>query len=594
MHIDYRYTLTETLATTGYFACEPPEELNLEAALDELERTPLDTFLHQHCLRSLVKESQEQLSQRVARAYDAATDSFTRPALASLLCECALLAPSLAPAMATLPANAAARLWPHSPLVYLRASLLPDHHSAAWWSNTFRENICEHHTLPHSATWEQPALYDKDQLHAVIKHMESHANALEDCHAALAGKAWEADSPIPPQEVALNALDALMEAGVLTGQEMRHESSLSPVALLRTWEVNIALANGRHSHTLRGETRAWGRGLSLAQARASCAMEIVERASTYVDIETVDGISRVGNRATDMPLVRATYAELQAQGRPALDPATLPLEAPLAPPNATQNAPQDIAEAPIHWVTAHDPQGNAVLVPAQAVFLFCNLDEPDLFLAGGSTGLASGTSLEQAKVAALCEIMERDAEATTPFHRRQCFTLRSRDARLQSLLDDYAARGIVVQFQALTTEFGLPVYQCFVTGRDGQVARATAGKLSGPAAAMAALTETPWPYVYVQPAPFGTPSGLGLAGLPTRYLEDLPDYSLPSHAANLRLLETMLAAHGKTLLYVELTRADLGIPVVRAIIPGLELTAEWDTFSRPSIRLFARALMMEQ
>ena len=236
--------------------------------------------------------------------------------------------------------------------------------------------------------------------------------------------------------------------------------------------------------------------------------------------------------------------------------------------------------------------GAEVLVPAQAVFLFCNLDEPDLFLAGGSTGLASGNSLDEAKVAALTEILERDAEATTPFSRARCFTLRSRDPRIQSLLEDYAARGIRVQFQDITTELGLPVYQCFVTAHDGSVARATGANLNGARAALAALTETPWPYVWAQPAPFGKASGPGLAGLPERVLEDLPDYSLPSAEANRRLLECVLAGHGRSPLYVELTRADLDLPVVRALIPGLELNAEWDRFSRPSLRLFARYAAM--
>ncbi|MFR8275497.1 MAG: hypothetical protein ACLU98_03840 [Desulfovibrio fairfieldensis] len=31
--IDYTYTHAETLATTGYFSCEPPSSLSLEAAL---------------------------------------------------------------------------------------------------------------------------------------------------------------------------------------------------------------------------------------------------------------------------------------------------------------------------------------------------------------------------------------------------------------------------------------------------------------------------------------------------------------------------------------------------------------------------------
>lgn len=72
--------------------------------------------------------------------------------------------------------------------------------------------------------------------------------------------------------------------------------------------------------------------------------------------------------------------------------------------------------------------------------------------------------MDEAAVAALTEIAERDAEATTPYSRTRCFMLRSRDQLIQSLLDDYAACGIRVQFQDLTTELGLPVYQCFVTG----------------------------------------------------------------------------------------------------------------------------------
>ena len=41
---------------------------------------------------------------------------------------------------------------------------------------------------------------------------------------------------------------------------------------------------------------------------------------------------------------------------------------------------------PLYWLEARDPEGKTVLVPAQAVFLFCNLDEQSLFLAGGSAG----------------------------------------------------------------------------------------------------------------------------------------------------------------------------------------------------------------
>ncbi|MBO4301484.1 MAG: YcaO-like family protein, partial [Desulfovibrio sp.] len=320
---------------------------------------------------------------------------------------------------------------------------------------------------------------------------------------------------------------------------------------------------------------AYGRGLSLAAARASYAMEIVERASAYVSVGHGEShASGVLDRKHSLPLRRARRSELLTNGHMVLDPNLLPLEAPYN-------------DEILHWLPAADPAGEVVFVPAQAVCLFCNLDEPSLFLAGGSTGLASGNTIDEAAVSALTEIVERDAEATTPFARTQCFTLASRDRRIQSLLDDYAHCGIRVQFQDLTSEVGVPVYKCFVMGQGGRVARATAASLSGPSAALAALTETPWPYSAAQSTP-PQPSAQGLAGLPVRMLEDLPDYGFPSASANRRLLETVLEAQGRKPVYVDLTRRDLDIPVIRAIIPGLALTSEWDRFSRPDVRLFAR------
>ena len=136
----------------------------------------------------------------------------------------------------------------------------------------------------------------------------------------------------------------------------------------------------------------------------------------------------------------------------------------------------------------------------------------------------------------------------------------------------------------MTTEFGVPCYQSFVTGSDGSVVRGAGAGLSGPGALLSALTETPYPY------PNGPASAPVPAGLAQRRLEDLPEYRLDSPARNLRLLEAVLISHGHVPVYVDLTRDDLEIPVVRAVVPGLELTADFDVFSRPSVRLFRRYL----
>ncbi len=55
-----------------------------------------------------------------------------------------------------------------------------------------------------------------------------------------------------------------------------------------------------------------------------------------------------------------------------------------------------------------------MLIPAQFVFLFCNLDEQNLFSALGSTGLASGNTMAEAKVSALTEVIERDSGRHKP------------------------------------------------------------------------------------------------------------------------------------------------------------------------------------
>ncbi len=562
--LEYKYTHTVTEATTGYFSCEPQGVENFDAALARLEAAPMDDFLHQHLLRRLGAASLEQLRSRLPEALG--TDGTPgRPVLAALLLECAMLNAAQAPLADAFPPNAAEELARHTPLIPLRWSRLADGPAHRAWSAVFAANLSGHHVLPRPDEEEMPPLYTPE-----LSTAEGDVPSIADIHARLAATPGAPRERPPAQETAARALELLVDNGIVAGVEMRHEASLSPIALLRPWNLDIAVRNGSLNYTLRGQATAYGRGLSVAEARASYAMEMVERASAYATVEkgAVVGLTRAA------PLIRARYSELTAQGRAALDPNELPLEVPYA-------------DQPLHWLEARAAgDGACVLAPAQAVYLFCNLDEQALQSAAGSTGLASGNTLEEAKAAALTEILERDAEATMPYHRSRCFTLRCRDKRLQSLLDDYAARGIHVQFQDLTTEFGVPCYQCFVLGPKGQVARGTGAGLCGPRAALAALTETPYPY------PNGGPSGPGLRGLPERILEELPDYRLESPARNLQLLEMLLAEHGRRPLYVELTREDLEFPVVRAIVPGLELTAEPDGFSRIRPRLFRNYLKL--
>jgi ribosomal protein S12 methylthiotransferase accessory factor YcaO len=357
----------------------------------------------------------------------------------------------------------------------------------------------------------------------------------------------------------------LQESGLIVGDEIRHRSSLSPHGFYRKWRLAVSVRNGRHGYRLTGVQTSYGRGLCAGDARASYAMEMVERCASFASF---DSMTTTG-LAVEHSLVYGRYEELRRGGASALDPNRLHLEVPYH-------------NEPLHWLKGSQIAGTnlrPVWVPVQSIFLFCNLDEISLFSGLGSTGLASGNSLEQAKVSALLEVIERDGQAVSVFDAARCFKLAADDAVLAPLLKDYNQRGVHVQFQDMSEEFGIPCYQCFVVGPKGQIVTGAGAHLDGQRAVISALTEVPYPY------PHGPRSLPAAEDLPTRRFEELPDYSTGSSAADLALLEAVLNAHGLHPIYVEITRQDIGIPVVKALVPGLELMADFDRFSRVSPRM---------
>ena len=324
------------------------------------------------------------------------------------------------------------------------------------------------------------------------------------------------------------------------------------------WHIAIGTKNGRHDYTLAGSQMAYGKGLSLDDARASYAMEIVERCSAFAGF----GPTGTTGYKKAHPADPFNFQRLTASGMSALDPNKLSLEVPYT-------------DEPIWWIQAQTPEEThpgSILIPAQCVFLFCNLDETNLFSGLGSTGLAAGNSMEEARLRALFETIERDCEAISLYLPSGCFTLTADDPEMATLLADYRAKGIFVQFQDMTSALGVPCYKCFVIAPDGAIIKGSGAHLDGRRALIAALTETPWPY------PKGPPSAPFPGKLPMAKFEDLPDYSSGNATCDLQLLENLLSANGVNPVYVDLTREDLNIPVVRALVPGFELMADLIVF----------------
>lgn len=567
--INYLYLHHQTESTTGYFDCLPDPAPGLADILKLIAARPLDTFLRRHALSrfaGLQAPELEKLLGEMEPEHDTA-------AVHSFLLELGLLVPGLS-GCAALAGKKPASVAPQgSPLLYLRQSELPDAGLHAAWARIFAENIQAHKKLPSPeelAGRGLPPLFGTEELE---EYARKPLRKLGEFAKTGSGEIKEA--LMPAADVAELALERLREAGAVAGAEQRHIASLSPIALLMPWKLDIAVKNGRNNYTLKGQANTYGRGLSLPQARASCRMEMVERFSCYLSIDNDELL----DRASVTPLLKASRSKILEKGERAIDPNSFYIEAPYK-------------DEELVWVggvevkrdnPGAEAQSSPVWVPLQMAALFSNCDEIDLVSAPGSTGIATGSIMEQARLAALTEILERDAEATTVYNKKRCFQLDPalvQDETLAALLYDYRALGINVQFMDMTGPLGLPCYQAFVIGPRGNIHRGHGASLSGPKALISALTETPYPY------PEGGASGPMLRKLPSLGPADLPDYGRGSVKKDLALMEAALCAGGFNPVYVELTHKTLQFPVVRALLPRMRLSADFDEFTRLSPRLY--------
>lgn len=374
-----------------------------------------------------------------------------------------------------------------------------------------------------------------------------------------------------------SAIKRLESANILAGEEMRHECSLAPIGLLRKWNLQAKTAMEEKTSELLGTATAYGRGLTIPEARISLAMEIVERSSAYVSIENKSGQWNIQNRKNMPVLLHLSPNEMKNEGLG----------------TAWPNIPWDVhcwTDKKILWMKCEDNKNTNLFVPIQAIYLFDNLDEPRIFESLGSTGLGAGPTSFYAKLSAILEVIERDAQATMPYNEADCFCLRSNDKRIQGLLDDYLAQGIYVQFQDITTEFGIPAYRCFLVDREHRISMGSASSVNGKTAMLRALTETPWEYSYGRLS--GKPSLCPKRQLPVKYLEDMPVFGTGDAKSDLEFVEKILSAHGYQCIYADITRKDLDLPVFRAIVPGLEYNTIFDWENLPSPRLLARQMIL--
>jgi YcaO-like protein with predicted kinase domain len=259
--------------------------------------------------------------------------------------------------------------------------------------------------------------------------------------------------------------------------------------------------------------------------------------------------------------------------------------------------------ATIPWVEGYDLlQREPCWIPAEIVhtdYTLPRLLESGFFLSG-SNGLGSGNHLVEALTAAICELVERDAIALWNVREIRRRALHSVDLTsiddpdCLTVLEKYQQAGIGVRVWDVTTDIGIPAFVCDIRAPSDEAPRLLRrfrGAGCHPDRAIAllrALTEAAQvrltyitgirddlslrDYEAQPTAEIGEAllDVLQQAGA-SHTFQDIPSFSDDDLVQDLQwLLERLHSAGIARVIAVDLTRADLAIPVVRVVIPSLE------------------------
>jgi ribosomal protein S12 methylthiotransferase accessory factor len=329
-----------------------------------------------------------------------------------------------------------------------------------------------------------------------------------------------------------------------------------------------------------------GKGLTLAAAKASGLMEAAE---TF-HAERIDRPLRLGSR-DDLHRTLAL-----------VDTDRLPLRLASRWP----------ATPPILWIEAVELASNERLwLPYETVH--ANYTHPlpsgtGCFIAS-TNGLASGNHPLEAICHAICEVIERDATSLWYLQDKRArdatrIDLDSiDDATCRTVLDRLRQSGFGVAVWETTSDLGVPAFDCLIVDERRESGHSGGGAGCHPVAEIAllrALTEAVQVRnTYVTGSRDDLPSGdyaptgqaekrerirlRTMSSGPRRDFRAAPSHRFETFAEDCRWLLARLAAVGcPQVLVVDLTKPEIGVPVMRVVIPGLE--AAHDSGCEPGAR----------
>ncbi|MET7456635.1 TOMM precursor leader peptide-binding protein [Streptomyces sp. NPDC005574] len=320
--------------------------------------------------------------------------------------------------------------------------------------------------------------------------------------------------------------------------------------------------------------RSGGKGATAAEARASALGEAVERycASRQGDELTVrDSCAALGERAVhpntyqlfhrrqfaERDRWNAVHGSFHQVGRP-----------------FDTGAPTDWT--PVWSLTA----GTHRLLPTSTLYFDTSPGGTADGLWADSNGNAAGSSLEDAVVQGFLELVERDAVAVWWYNRLRLPAL-DLDAFdepwLSGLRDAFGRAGRTVEALDLTTDLGVPVVAAVSRPADEREPDLVCGfgaHFEPRLALRRALTEAAQLLPAPQPMPGGTllaqPQLVPDPGQSARVPGDWPDFRRHDDLlADIEHIRALVTRHGMELLVLDQTRPDVGIAVVKVVVPGL-------------------------
>ncbi len=369
---------------------------------------------------------------------------------------------------------------------------------------------------------------------------------------------------MPPEETLKRVLPLLKKAGMGEPEDITDKDNLG-IPVFSVDRQETALGKPKYYN---------GKGATREQAMASGVMEAIERYSAE-------------QRDTD-DVVVGTYEQAK-EAMMTVNPADLILPLPVL----------DVYPvADIAWTRGFEMfRGCHILVPACAVFYpyFPDGDYP--LFKWHTNGIASGNTMEEAILHALFEDIERDAWSIAEYNDRSNadILIRDKDSVPAQLIAKFEAQGIKIHLKDLTSDLGIPTIGAAADDtvtKDPELLTIGVGTHLNPEiAAIRAITEvaqsrtTHKHGMKINAQLQKKSQELGYEKIKAInhmwygdnekkiYLEDMPDLATPYVLDDIEVVLGKLMECGfDQVIAVDLTRPELGVPTVRMIVPGLEVS----------------------